>query len=344
MDKFNTRALDLPCKAGFESISSPDWQQIADFIASEVWNFADPVLAADAVDPLLAKRPAFGAFMLGFDFHLTKSGPRLIEINTNAGGFASLMYLAEQTGERQKYEEAFVSALRTEYARANLPRPLLRVLIVDDDLKNQKMYPEMFFLASLLTKHGILTEVCEASELQATSTELVYQGHPIDLVYNRLIDFRLTAPQHAALRTVAISGACVVTPHPSIYVRIADKRNLMRLKHPMVPECLQFSDRPLEFWLAHRKKWVFKQSTGASARGVYRGDKITAGKLQSLPPDTIAQLIAEPSRSSDGSKQDIRVYTCGNKILGCVARQYEGQVMEMQSEKAGFRLVHLNKN
>ena len=29
--------------------------------------------------------PARGAF-LGFDFHLARSGPQLIEINTNAGG------------------------------------------------------------------------------------------------------------------------------------------------------------------------------------------------------------------------------------------------------------------
>ena len=37
--------------------------------------------------------PGHDAVMMGYDFHLTDDGPRLIEVNTNAGG-ALLSYLA----------------------------------------------------------------------------------------------------------------------------------------------------------------------------------------------------------------------------------------------------------
>src|SRR5258705_419647 len=46
-----------------------------------------PARRVDAnADPLVRHRPGNRGVFMGYDFHLTQDGPRLIEINTNAGG------------------------------------------------------------------------------------------------------------------------------------------------------------------------------------------------------------------------------------------------------------------
>lgn len=95
------RPFGLPTKPGVDVISKKDWDAIAGFIRRRKWLHATPCLESDVADPLLNILPkncgtarvvngvvegdVFGAFMMGFDFHLTPQGPRLIEINTNAG-------------------------------------------------------------------------------------------------------------------------------------------------------------------------------------------------------------------------------------------------------------------
>lgn len=95
------RPFGLPTKPGVDVISKKDWDAIAGFIRRRKWLHATPCLETDMADPLLNVLPkncgtarvvngvvegdVFGAFMMGFDFHLTPQGPRLIEINTNAG-------------------------------------------------------------------------------------------------------------------------------------------------------------------------------------------------------------------------------------------------------------------
>ncbi|UUZ73768.1 hypothetical protein LP415_12415 [Polaromonas sp. P1(28)-8] len=51
----------------------------------------------------------------------------------------------------------------------------------------------------------------------------------MDLVYNRLTDFSLSDPTHAALHDAYVAGAAVVTPHPRAHALYADKRNLITL-------------------------------------------------------------------------------------------------------------------
>jgi len=51
----------------------------------------------------------------------------------------------------------------------------------------------------------------------------------IDLVYNRLVDFGLDAPEHAALRSAWLEGGAVITPNPYTHALLADKRNLVLL-------------------------------------------------------------------------------------------------------------------
>ncbi len=68
-----------------------------------------------------------------------------------------------------------------------------------------------------------------------------------------------------------------MTPHPAAYSRIADKRNLYRTVHPLVPEAHLLRERPLDEWRQHKSDWVFKPTSGNASHGVYRGDKVLFG-------------------------------------------------------------------
>lgn len=324
--------IDLPVKSGFEKIPQRDFALMADFIDSGVWDFSDPVLEDDCHDPLLKEKPLYGQFMLGFDFHLTTSGPRLIEINTNAGGFATCILLSEQDGTRKQKEESFVQALLDEYALAFPQAAAKKIFIIDDAIEKQAFYPEMLFLADVLMKHGIHTQVKDARETH----DYLHAGN---FIYNRLTDFRLTQAEHQLLRDTLIKREIALSPHPAIYARIADKRSFLRLKHPLVPETHLFNERKIDDWHRERKHWIFKPAASAGSKGVYRGDKISRTRLETLGPDTVVQALAEPKRAEDGSKYDIRIYTHGKKILGMMSRHFRGQVMGMAAEGSGARLA-----
>jgi hypothetical protein len=329
----------LRIKPGAEPITKKDWESMTQFIASREWLLPVPVLAEDQQDPLTAILPTYGAFMLGFDFHLTHNGPKLIEINTNAGGLSTLIALTDNAQARQKLIDDFLNAIKNEWSLFSSSQPLPVIAIVDDDVATQPFFPEMQFFAKVLTEAGYEACTCSPEELFFSADGLTFNGKKIDLIYNRLTDFRLTEARHKSIRNAVLSGQVALTPHPAVYARSADKRRMVGWQHPVIPETHLLSERSLEVWQAERKQWVFKPPTGAGSRGVYRGDKITIGKLSSLPPDTIVQKIVAPSVAADGSKMDVRVYTSGTKIIGAVSRQYTGQVMEMASEKSGFKAV-----
>ena len=86
--------------------------------------------------PAIAQRPmaARGVFF-GYDFHLGESGPRLIEINTNAGGamLNSCLLMAHGDAERaMAIEQAWVEMFRDEWRLMRGDQPLRRIAIVDE--------------------------------------------------------------------------------------------------------------------------------------------------------------------------------------------------------------------
>eukprot|EP00755_Sulcionema_specki_P022002 Sspe_Gene.75449::Locus_47143_Transcript_1_1_Confidence_1.000_Length_1320::g.75449::m.75449 len=109
----------LPMKQGVQSYQAKDWRKIHDFIQSRIWCHEEPAAPEDKEDPLLATPIAYGAFMLGFDFHLTTEGPKLIEINTNAGGLATALSLGGCCDEEKAIlRHRWVTALVGEYQKA----------------------------------------------------------------------------------------------------------------------------------------------------------------------------------------------------------------------------------
>ena len=102
--------------------------------------------------------PGHHAVMMGYDFHLTPMGPRLIEVNTNAGGFLPA-WLAGHPGVpwpnrlADQLFSTFAEEARAQ-SRGALTRPR-RVAILDDAPLQQFLYPEMQAFADLFRRRGV---------------------------------------------------------------------------------------------------------------------------------------------------------------------------------------------
>ncbi|WP_228384545.1 hypothetical protein [Rhodocyclus gracilis] len=203
--------------------------------------------------PACAQLPqaAAGVFF-GYDFHLTDDGPRLIEINTNAGGallnalaatlprsecphlpggVAASGGLAAPAGEASASDAParFVAMFREEWRRARGERPLTRIAIVDSAPEAQFLAAEFEGFRRLFAAHGIDALVADPGELVFADGVLRCRGERIDLVYNRLTDFALEEPAQQALRAAYLVDAVLLTPHPRAHALYADKRNLALL-------------------------------------------------------------------------------------------------------------------
>ena len=297
--------------------------------------------------------PGSAGVFFGYDFHLTADGPRLIEINTNAGGGL----LAAVQGGNQAVAEAFV-----EMFRAECRQPLRTLAIVDSEPASQYLYPDFLLCQQLLAEHGIEAVIADPRDLMLCHGGLWYQERRLDLVYNRLTDFALQAPEHAVLRQAYLDSSVVLTPHPRAHALYADKRNLVVLSddaqlaewgvdaemrrslHGGVPKTEMVSaDRAADLW-ARRRHLFFKPAGGFGAKATYRGDKMTRGVFeQVLAGDYVAQALVPPSlvRLDDGSdlKADIRCYAYNGRIQLVAARLWQGQTTNFRTPGGGFARV-----
>ncbi len=318
---------------------------------------------ASAQKPLAARSVFFG-----YDFHLAETGPRLIEINTNAGGGllnTRLLMAHGKTEAAQKIEQAFVDMFREEWRLMRGDAPLKRIAIVDEHPTNQYLAPEFELFRQLFETNGIACVVADPGEFSRDGNRLLHRGEVIDLVYNRLTDFSLDAVVNANLRAVFDADGVVVTPHPRAHALYADKRNLMLLSDEAaligigVPETTRKillagiprtvavkADEGERFW-AERKRWFFKIATGFGSRAAYRGDKMTKRVFEEiLQGGYIAQEIVPPSEHSvvveDESqlmKADIRAFVYQGVVQMFVARLYQGQTTNFRTPGGGFAPV-----
>ena len=197
-----------------------------------------------AQSPAIAQHESgpLGVFM-GYDFHLSANGPRLIEINTNAGGAFLNAALAnaqracciemetcmDLNDDNDKFDWAFWNMFLNEWhlqGRAGSPT---RVAIVDEQPEEQYLYPEFQLARDFFERHAVEAVIVDAAALEYDGTRLLASGKPVDMVYNRLVDFVLDNPAHAALRQAYLDDAVVLTPHPGVHALFADKRNLIVL-------------------------------------------------------------------------------------------------------------------
>lgn len=337
-------------------------------------------LALSAAHPnARASSAALGAF-LGYDFHLSEHGPQLIEINTNPGGGllnavlrgaqrACCAPVAEALGIGGDEHAAghFLAMFRAEHERVRPGVALQRVAIVDDDPKGQYLYPEFVLFQRLFEAAGIEALVCDARELELSGDALRWQGQSIDLVYNRVTDFELREPEHAALAEAFVKGLAVVTPHPKAYALYADKRRLVALSDAAalrglgasaqdadllaahVPRTVHVTESERERFWAERKQWFFKPEQGYGGKAAYRGDKLTKGTFERLLTERyVAQRIVPPSArvlAVEGEeralKLDVRSFAYAGQVQLVCARLYDGQTTNFRTAGGGFAPVYV---
>ena len=185
-----------------------------------------------------------GVFM-GYDFHVTPEGPKLIEINTNAGGaFLNAALLNAQRACCKEvndhfllpigegFETVFAAMFRNEWQLQGRTAPLRTIGIVDDAPEQQYLFPEFILAKGMLERHGFEVHICDPAELTFSEGALRSDDRTIDLVYNRLLDFTFDKLEHDVLRQAYAEGAVVVTPGPHHHALLANKGNLIMLSDP----------------------------------------------------------------------------------------------------------------
>lgn len=316
-----------------------------------------------------------GAFM-GYDFHISAHGPRLIEINTNAGG--AYLHAAALAAHRgccgdmdalfrlpREFEQGALGMFRDEWRAARGDAVLRTVAIVDDAPAMQYLAPEFELARDLFARNGITAVIADPTELAWRDGRLWHGELAIDLVYNRLTDFYLQEAAHAGLRAAYESGAAVVTPHPRAHALHADKRNLITLSddaalaalgvsdgdravlRAVVPETrLVTADNAEALW-AGRRQLFFKPAGGYGSKAAYRGDKLTRRVWDEIRAGGfVAQALVPASERTiplDGGtttlRLDVRSYAYRGEVLMLAARTYAGQTTNFRTPGGGFAAV-----
>lgn len=361
-------------------------REVADQITAAVAALERVMARPDYQAQALARAPEIarrdpgplGMFM-GYDFHLGAQGPRLIEVNTNAGGALLNAALAraqqacceavnwafQPDPELARREDRFVEMFLSEWQRQRGDRPMGTVAIVDDAPTDQYLYPEFELCRQMLQHRGLRVQVLGPEALQWREGRLLSEGQVIDMVYNRLTDFDLSEPGHLALRQAYEAGAVVMTPHPHAHALQADKRNLIALSDAallaswgvseadravlarVVPSTLLVTPERAEALWAQRRQWFFKPVAGYGAKGAYRGDKLTRRVWDEIcSGGFVAQALVPPGErliDVDGAqidlKFDIRAYTYAGQVQLLAARMYAGQTTNFRTPGGGFAPV-----
>jgi hypothetical protein len=340
--------------------------------------YRDTVLSAAA--PIAHHDPKTRGVFYGFDFHIGPQGPKLIEINTNAGGgFLNAMawqaqqaccdgvadYLARHpTGP--ELEDQIVAMFREEWRLARGDAPLRSVAIVDESPAKQFLFPEFQLARQLFERHGIRAHIADPSELSIHGQAVFLNGEPVDLVYNRHTDFYFETAATGVLREAYERDLAVITPHPRGHALFASKRNLAVLSDPGTLERLGVGSReigilartipptaevkgPQENWWRDRGKWFFKPHSGFGGRGAYRGEKITrrvmaevmSGGYMAQTFTPAGERHVSPRQDAAPFKVDIRCYAYAGRIQQMAARLYQGQTTNFRTPGGGFAPVYV---
>ncbi|CAA7617888.1 conserved hypothetical protein [Candidatus Terasakiella magnetica] len=340
----------------------------AERVEQAVWAlhavFSSPSLVAAALE--IARGDGLpdhglGGWMLGFDFHLTPDGPRLIEINTNPGGMLAVAAQGRalaachlEFGDAPDVEPVALTAFQDEWRRQRGDQPLGSVAIIDDDPPSQYLYPEFQLYRRLFERAGISAAIFDPSQFVAGS---------VDMVYNRLVDFSLDSPGHAALAQAWRGGETVVTPDPHAHFLFSDKRVMALLSDEpslraigvrpdiaatvarIVPPTIPVTAANAEDLWADRRRWFFKPAKGHAGKAVYRGEKLSRSTWPTiLASPYVAQRYIPPSRlvvehAGASLKMDLRANAWQGQVVQMAARLYEGQATNFRTPGGGFAPV-----
>lgn len=333
-------------------------------------NAAYRALVYAQVPEVAAFDPGHDAVMMCYDFHLTGAGPKLIEVNTNAGG-GMLAYLAREPSLplaadslkgrlRDRLLQTFADEMR-QFSGGSKDRPE-RIVIIDEEPDRQYLYPEMRAFAELFKAWGVAADIADPRQLEASADGVRIAGQPVDMIYNRHCDFYLESAPLAGLRDAYLARKVCLTPNPHQYGLLADKRRMLLWSDPVqrrafalqeadeqileatLPACALLGSLDLAQVWSGRKQQVFKPVDSFGSRGVLLGEKISRKRFDELPlATTLVQELVPPSLTAvpgaEPMKTDLRLYAYRDRVLGVTARLYRGQVTNLRTPGGGFARV-----
>ncbi len=296
--------------------------------------------------------PETPSVLMGYDFHLTPDGPKLIEINNNAGG----LYIGDGRWLPQPELPEWHESLTTRLGHM-FPAAWRHIAIMDEDVTRQYMYPEMLAYAELLKNDGRKVFVVSPEDITIRSDGLYIGDVRLDAIYNRHTDFYLEYPDLAHIRKAYEENLVQLNPHPRSYALLGDKgrmadwwaegfldtflpRQDVRLIRHIVPESRRLKDvSPDAIW-HDRKQWVFKPAARHGGKGVVLGKAMSRKRFATLvPEETVLQRYVPPGTVNiEGVefKLDVRLYTQGSRLLAVAGRIWQGQVTNFRTEGSGW--------
>jgi len=292
------------------------------------------------------------SMLMGYDFHLTDDGPRLIEINNNAGG----LYIGGNTWMKQPMIAELKGTLEERLLQM-FPDAWQSIAIMDEDVANQYMYPEMNFYADLLRQAGRTVFIVNPENIQLKDDGVYVKEQRLDGIYNRHTDFYLDTPELAHIRTALMAGQVALNPHPRSYALLGDKSRMVDWWHQgLLDDCMPADDVAFirhvvpeihalsgcdkaQLWQA-RKAWVFKPAARHGGKGVVLGKAMSRKRFESLDVEsTVVQSYVPPSQVEyDGVpyKFDVRLYMHGETLIAVAGRLWRGQVTNFREDGSGW--------
>lgn len=305
-----------------------------------------------------AINPCNTSVLMGYDFHLTKSGPKLIEINNNAGG----LFEKDDGWIPQCLHHEMPDKLEQRITQM-FPMAWKHIAILDESITEQYMYPEMLAYAALLETSGRTVTLVSPEELIVKDDGLYARNLKVDAIYNRHTDFYLDAEPMQHIRAAFMAKQVALNPYPRSYALIGDKNRMVdwwrenllesfvdkadvALIRDVVPETHLLVEYDNDQAWASRKLWVFKPAARHGGKGVLLGKGMSRKRFNELERSTtVMQALVPPStiQINDVSfKFDIRLYMHGSNLIGMSGRAWNGQITNFREEGSGWTAIQVS--
>lgn len=306
----------------------------------------------DALPATAGIDPGSPGILMGYDFHLTAEGPRLIEINNNAGGLFVGGHQWLPQPDLPCWDDVLVRRLCHMF-----PEHWRHMAIMDEDITQQFMYPEMQAYAELLGMEGREVVLVCPEDIRLASDGLYAGGMRLDGIYNRHTDFYLQSAALSDIRSAFERGLVQLNPHPRSYALLGDKRRMVDWWRPgfletmlatnelafirgIVPETRLFSEMSADAIWEKRNEWVFKPAARHGGKGVLLGKGISRKRFAELDvANTVMQrFVPASSIELNGTtfRLDIRLYTHGPELIALAGRIWQGQMTNFRMAGSGW--------
>ena len=180
-----------------------------------------------------------------FDFHYAVGSPKLIEVNSNAGGAFVQAELDRSMWDtldpncRAAGAPAYdPSSMILDCWRQLRPgRFLADVAIIESFPEERPLFSDMKLAVRSLLERGIRARIATPESLQIHQGKLHDRYGQVDFAYNRLTDFEFSCDSSRALRNAWLEGLAIVAPNPNVHEGYANKKTLGRIGSLTAASC-----------------------------------------------------------------------------------------------------------